>query len=120
MQYLTPMNNHDTLDLTLVQDAVLFDVEGWTDGYLEVDLVGDTWVTAVVEAKLGVSNKTSKLTSFQAPVVFSNTTGALQLGGVHGLAGIKFVGVIVTTANASDREVRPMLWVESQNERIRI
>lgn len=113
MPYLDPMDNKTTLDLTLVEDAVLFDVENWSDGYMEVDLVEGPWATAIVKAKLGVSNKVSKLTDFQSPVVFSNTSGALQLGGHHGLVGIRYVGVIVTTADSSDREVRPTLWVEN-------
>ena len=118
MPYIKPMGERDTLDLTKVQDMLLFDVEHWTDGYMEVELVGSTWATAVVEAKLSVSNNPGKLTSFASAVVFSSSSGALQLGGAHGLSGIKYVGLIVTTGNASDREVRPTLWVESENTRI--
>ena len=112
--YVPAMNGEDTLDLTKVEDVVWFDVSDRSDGYMDIVLVGELWATAVVEVKFAVTKSPEHLTSFSPAITFANLDGAKRMGaGAGALNGIKYLGVIVTAANASDREVKPTLWAES-------
>lgn len=112
MPYIPALDDKNTLDLTKVEDAVWFDVGEVNAGHMVVELVGGTWATAVVEVKYGVVRNPGKLTSFSSAIIFTISSDTLTINGVDGLTGIKYLAVIVTTANASDREIKPTLWAE--------
>lgn len=113
MPLIPAIGGQSTLDLTKVEDVVWFDVGGQSDGFMDIVLVGGLWATAVVEVKHAVTMDPQQLTSFATAIVFANLAGAKRMGPDQGaLKGIRYLGVIVTTANASDREVKPTLWAE--------
>jgi hypothetical protein len=110
------MSAKESLDLSLDQDKVWFDVSAYSVGYMAVTGTG-TWATAIVTAKFSIVKDQSKLTTFSSSPVFTNSDGMqpLDVDG-RGLKGIRYVAAVVTTADGSDDRATPVLYAEQYDK----